>query len=208
MSGRRPWGWHRLDPYWAERVVAGASIRPGELVVDLGAGTGALTLPLLEAGARVIAVELHAGRARQLREKVSDHAAAVVECDLEDFVPPGRPFRRGGQPALRAHRRSPGIRRATRRTSLRPIWCCSEPSYGASSTKTVEISDVSTRVAACPTAKRLYAASTGRLSRPPTEAAEAVANIPRNQHRTLPYGRRPRSRPEKGRERPWGRRRT
>jgi 23S rRNA (adenine-N6)-dimethyltransferase len=72
--------------------VAGAAIRPGELVVDLGAGTGALTLPLLEAEARVIAVELHPGRARRLREKV-DHAAAVVERDLEDFVPPGRPFR-------------------------------------------------------------------------------------------------------------------
>ena len=56
-------------------------------------GVGALTLPLLEAGARVVAVELHAGRARRLREKVSDHAASVVECDLENFVPPGRPFR-------------------------------------------------------------------------------------------------------------------
>ena len=93
MSGRRLWGWHRLDPDWAERIVASAAIRPGELVVDLGAGTGALTLPLLEAGARVIAVELHAGRARRLRKKVSEHAASVVECDLENFVPPGRPFR-------------------------------------------------------------------------------------------------------------------
>ncbi len=93
MSGRRPWGWHRLDKDWAERIVAGAAIRPGELVVDLGAGTGALTLPLLKAGARVIAVELHAGRARRLREKLTNRAAAVVECDLEDFVAPGRPFR-------------------------------------------------------------------------------------------------------------------
>jgi 23S rRNA (adenine-N6)-dimethyltransferase len=93
VSGRRPWGWHRLDPYWADQIVASAAIRPGELVVDLGAGTGALTLPLLEAGARVIAVELHTGRAHQLRAKVGDHAASVVECDLEDFVPPGRPFR-------------------------------------------------------------------------------------------------------------------
>jgi 23S rRNA (adenine-N6)-dimethyltransferase len=93
VSGRRPWGWHRLDSYWAEQIVADAAIRQGELVVDLGAGTGALTLPLLEAGARVIAVELHAGRARRLRAKVGDQAAAVVECDLEDFVPPGRAFR-------------------------------------------------------------------------------------------------------------------
>ena len=93
MSGLRPWGWHRLDPYWAELIVASAAIRPGELVVDLGAGLGALTLQLLNADARVIAVELNAGRTRRLRAKVIDHAAAVVECDLEDFVPPGRPFR-------------------------------------------------------------------------------------------------------------------
>jgi 23S rRNA (adenine-N6)-dimethyltransferase len=93
VSGRRPWGWHRLDPYWAEQIVASAAIRPGELVVDLGAGTGALTLPLLQAGARVIAVELHERRANQLRAKVGDHAASVVRCDLQDFVAPGCPFR-------------------------------------------------------------------------------------------------------------------
>ena len=28
-----------------------------------------------------------------MREKVCDHAASVVGCDLENFVPPGRPFR-------------------------------------------------------------------------------------------------------------------
>jgi 23S rRNA (adenine-N6)-dimethyltransferase len=93
VSGRRPWGWHRLNSYWAEQIVAGAAIQSGEPVVDLGAGTGALTLPLLAAGARVIAVELHPGRARQLRAKVRDHAGSVVQCYLEDFVPPGRPFR-------------------------------------------------------------------------------------------------------------------
>jgi 23S rRNA (adenine-N6)-dimethyltransferase len=93
VSGRRLWGWHRLDPYWARQIVANAAIRPGELAVDLGAGTGALTLPLVKAGARVIAVELHAGRARQLRATLNGYAASVVECDLEDFVPPGQPFR-------------------------------------------------------------------------------------------------------------------
>jgi 23S rRNA (adenine-N6)-dimethyltransferase len=93
VSGRRLWGWHRLDPYWAEQIIASAAIRPGELVVDLGAGDGALTLPLPDAGARVIAVELHAGRMNKLRAKVGDHSASVVRCDLEDFVAPGRPFR-------------------------------------------------------------------------------------------------------------------
>ena len=93
MSGRRPWGWHRLEDRWARQIVAEARIRPGELVVDLGAGTGALTVRLLDAGARVIAVELHSGRARRLRERVAGRDATVVERDLAEFVPPGRPFR-------------------------------------------------------------------------------------------------------------------
>ena len=93
VSGPRPWGWHRLDERWAEAVVAAADIRAGELVIDLGAGTGGLTLPLLDAGARVIAVELHPGRAHRLRERIAGRTAVVVESDLRAFSPPGQPFR-------------------------------------------------------------------------------------------------------------------
>jgi len=38
-------------------------------VLDVGAGQGALTGPLIQAGARVIAVELHPGRAEALRRR-------------------------------------------------------------------------------------------------------------------------------------------
>src|SRR5258705_7761497 len=88
---RRAWGWHPLVDEWAARVVADASIRPGELVVDLGAGTGPLTRHLLLAGARVLAVELHPGRVRALRERCP--AATVIEVDARDFRWPNRPFR-------------------------------------------------------------------------------------------------------------------
>ncbi len=60
-GGNVPWGWHRLAPGWAERLVADAGVRPGDLVLDIGAGDGAITAPLVVAGARVVAFELHPG---------------------------------------------------------------------------------------------------------------------------------------------------
>lgn len=71
--------------------MAAAGIRPGQLVIDVGAGDGALTRHLVAQGARVIAVERHPARARRLRAKYAD--VSVVEVDLADFRWPQRPFR-------------------------------------------------------------------------------------------------------------------
>jgi 23S rRNA (adenine-N6)-dimethyltransferase len=73
--------------------VTAAEVRPGELVVDLGAGTGSLTVPLLDAGARVIAVELHPRRSAELRRCLAGRHVVVVETDLRAFRLPARPFR-------------------------------------------------------------------------------------------------------------------
>jgi 23S rRNA (adenine-N6)-dimethyltransferase len=88
---RRTWGWHRLDDDWAARVVAAAGVRPGELVLDIGAGEGALTAHLVRAGARVVAVELNAGRVRVLRQRFP--GVTVVHADAAELRLPGRPFR-------------------------------------------------------------------------------------------------------------------
>jgi 23S rRNA (adenine-N6)-dimethyltransferase len=88
---RRAWGWYRLDDEWAGRVVAAAEVRPGELVLDVGAGVGALTGPLVRAGARVIAVELHPGRAALLRRRFPD--ITVIQADAASLRLPRRPFR-------------------------------------------------------------------------------------------------------------------
>jgi 23S rRNA (adenine-N6)-dimethyltransferase len=90
---RRDWGWHPLRPEWARRVVDAADVRPGDLVIDLGAGHGALTAPLLAAEASVIAVELHPRRAATLGERFAGHDLRVLRCDLRDLRLPRRPFR-------------------------------------------------------------------------------------------------------------------
>lgn len=102
MSGgprARRWGWNRLEREWAQRVVDAAGVVPGELVVDLGAGTGALTDPLVRAGARVLAVELHPGRAVALRARFEGCDVTVVRADALEVRLPARPFRVVANPA-------------------------------------------------------------------------------------------------------------
>lgn len=90
----RPAGRHHLRPAEARRLVARAGIRPGDLVVDLGAGHGAITAPLVEAGALVLAVELDRRAVRVLHERFAGvDAVTVVHADLLDVRLPGRLFR-------------------------------------------------------------------------------------------------------------------
>ncbi len=64
-------------------------------MLDVGAGTGALTAPLLAAGARVIAFETHPGRADALLDRFASHTGrrlTVVRADAADLRLPRRPF--------------------------------------------------------------------------------------------------------------------
>lgn len=107
MSGRAPrrparqrssgpddhWGWHALTDTWASRVVEAAGIEPGDVVVDVGAGEGALTVRLLAAGARVIAVELHPRRVEALRARFAAQPVTVVSADVTRLRWPRFPFK-------------------------------------------------------------------------------------------------------------------
>ena len=93
VRSRRAWGWHPLTDEWAARIVADAAVLPGELVLDIGAGRGPLTAELVERGARVIAVELHPGRAEHLRQRFAGQPVTVVQADAVSLRLPRRPFR-------------------------------------------------------------------------------------------------------------------
>jgi 23S rRNA (adenine-N6)-dimethyltransferase len=95
-SGRapNPPGAHFLvDKKLICQLVSGSGAGPGDLVIDLGAGYGALTAPLAGTGARVIAVELDPALAGRLRRRfAAEPLVSVVEADLRRIPLPRRRF--------------------------------------------------------------------------------------------------------------------
>lgn len=68
-----------VDPGTVRRIVRAAHVQPGDVVVEVGPGLGSLTLGLLEAGARVVAVEIDPVLAAQLPETVAAQAPGVAQ---------------------------------------------------------------------------------------------------------------------------------
>jgi 16S rRNA (adenine1518-N6/adenine1519-N6)-dimethyltransferase len=55
---RKRFGQHFLAPAWAAKVVAAIAPQPGDVFLEIGPGTGALTMPLAATGVQVLAVEI------------------------------------------------------------------------------------------------------------------------------------------------------
>jgi 23S rRNA (adenine-N6)-dimethyltransferase len=88
----RPGGRHLLrSKGLAAAIVRDAGVAAGDLVVDVGAGSGMLTQPLLAAGARVIAIEPDRVLGARLRRACPE--AEVVSVDARAFRWPREPFR-------------------------------------------------------------------------------------------------------------------
>jgi 23S rRNA (adenine-N6)-dimethyltransferase len=75
----------------AAELVRAAGIGPGDLVFDLGAGTGALTAALVRTGASVVAVEIDTALAAGLRRRCPQ--VRVLEEDLLRVPLPRMPFK-------------------------------------------------------------------------------------------------------------------
>ena len=81
-------------PALAAALVAHAAVEPGDLVLDVGAGSGRLTKALVDAGAEVLAIELDPVLARGLRVRFADTpSVTIVEGDALATPLPARPFR-------------------------------------------------------------------------------------------------------------------
>jgi 16S rRNA (adenine1518-N6/adenine1519-N6)-dimethyltransferase len=70
----------------ARKLVEQISLKPGDRVVEFGAGKGAITFLLAEKAFRVLAVEIDAGHARELREKVEQSGKKQIEVLHADLL--------------------------------------------------------------------------------------------------------------------------
>ena len=82
------------DAGTVRRIVKSAGVRPDDTVLEIGPGLGSLTLALLEAGARVIAVEIDPALARALPVTVADRMPqaagrlSLIEADALSITGP------------------------------------------------------------------------------------------------------------------------
>ncbi len=90
-------GQHFLTGLWAARALARAAApQPGETVVEVGPGKGALTKELLATGAHVVAIEKDEALVTRLRgvfaPEIASGALTLIEGDVRDFKPSSGPY--------------------------------------------------------------------------------------------------------------------
>jgi 16S rRNA (adenine1518-N6/adenine1519-N6)-dimethyltransferase len=86
-------GQHFLKPASVERLLAAIAPQPDETFLEIGPGKGALTLPLAARAKRVVAVELDARLASELRARAPANLTLIVadalKVELGALVPRG-----------------------------------------------------------------------------------------------------------------------
>ncbi len=95
---RRTHGQNLLaDPSVVDRLLARLDLAQDELVVEVGPGRGALTLPLARAGARVLAIERDKRFVADLQGRIEQERLAdrvqLRRADLRDAPLPREPYR-------------------------------------------------------------------------------------------------------------------
>jgi 16S rRNA (adenine1518-N6/adenine1519-N6)-dimethyltransferase len=97
---KKRFGQHFLsDPGLLNRIVEAGDIQPGDLVLEIGPGTGGLTSVLAARGARVVAVEVDHDLVPELRARFRDApSVSIIEADVLDHEPEYLLARGGAEP--------------------------------------------------------------------------------------------------------------
>ena len=82
MRSQRKFAQHFLEQTWVNKLVKSIKPQPSDLIVEIGAGRGALTLALAPSVYRLIAIEIDRGLAIRL----ADHLPATVLLIPDDFL--------------------------------------------------------------------------------------------------------------------------
>ncbi len=94
-------GQHYLAPAWASRIVDAIQPAAGDVFLEIGPGTGALTLPLAQTGVPILAVEIDRRLVADLLPRVSANvtvlAGDVLQTDVVPYLSGLEPQRVSGQ---------------------------------------------------------------------------------------------------------------
>ena len=74
---RKRFGQHFLASAWAEKAVRAIAPQPGDVFLEIGPGTGALTLPLAATGVPILAVEIDRDLVKHLAGQLPSHVTLV-----------------------------------------------------------------------------------------------------------------------------------
>jgi 16S rRNA (adenine1518-N6/adenine1519-N6)-dimethyltransferase len=83
---RKRFGQHFLAPAWARKVVTAVAPEPGDVFLEIGPGTGALTLPLAESGAPILAIDIDRDLVKNLAARVPPNVTLIAADVLQTNV--------------------------------------------------------------------------------------------------------------------------
>jgi 16S rRNA (adenine1518-N6/adenine1519-N6)-dimethyltransferase len=92
MRARKRFGQHFLEPAWVRRLVELIDPQPPDVFLEIGAGRGALTLPLAARVRRLVAIEIDRDLVADLRPRLPANARListnVLDADLKTLLEP------------------------------------------------------------------------------------------------------------------------
>jgi len=87
---RKRFGQHFLEPAWCAKVVEGCRPAPTDAFLEIGPGTGAITLPLASRAGKVLAVEVDRDLAARLEAQavphLTVHTGDVLDTDVDALL--------------------------------------------------------------------------------------------------------------------------